>query len=109
MVRHDRPGHWRAALDTAFGALGIPYEIEQRVCSDCHRVLDERTVAYLDLTGSGNETAAHLAENGRITFMFCAFAGAPRILRLYGTGAVRRRGNQRDAMCPAIVPPTAPD
>ena len=54
---------------------------------DCLRVLSSNRVAYLDLTGSGNETAAHLAENGRITIMFCAFSGAPMILRLYGTGA----------------------
>jgi hypothetical protein len=55
---------------------------------DCFRVLSPSRVAYLDLTGSGNETAAHLHENGRITFMFCAFAGPPRILRLYGAGEV---------------------
>jgi hypothetical protein len=55
---------------------------------DCLRVLSPSRVAYLDLTGSGNETAAHLHENGRITFMFCAFSGSPRILRLYGTGSV---------------------
>jgi predicted pyridoxine 5'-phosphate oxidase superfamily flavin-nucleotide-binding protein len=53
---------------------------------DCLRVLDERRVAYLDLTGSGNETSAHLEENGRITLMFCAFEGQPKILRLYGLG-----------------------
>ena len=53
---------------------------------DCFRVLDEKRVAYLDLTGSGNETSAHLEENGRITLMFCAFAGEPKILRLYGRG-----------------------
>jgi hypothetical protein len=53
---------------------------------DCLRVLSMTRVAYLDLTGSGNETAAHLAENGRITFMFCSFTGPPRILRLYGRG-----------------------
>jgi hypothetical protein len=53
---------------------------------DSFRVLGPNRVAYLDLTGSGNETAAHLLENGRITFMFCAFEDAPRILRLYGTG-----------------------
>jgi hypothetical protein len=53
---------------------------------DCFRVLSPQTVAYLDLTGSGNETSAHLYENGRITFMFCAFSGPPRILRLYGQG-----------------------
>ncbi|GGM92156.1 pyridoxamine 5'-phosphate oxidase [Terrabacter tumescens] len=49
-------------------------------------VLDERTVAYLDLTGSGSETVAHLRENGRITVMFCAFEGAPNIVRLHGKG-----------------------
>ena len=54
---------------------------------DSLRVLGPRQVAYLDLTGSGNETSAHLLENGRLTMMFCAFDGPPRILRLYGTGA----------------------
>ena len=53
---------------------------------DCFRVLGPNRVAYLDLTGSGNETSAHLAENGRITFMFCAFDRAPRITRLFGRG-----------------------
>lgn len=53
---------------------------------DCFRVLDQKRVAYLDLTGSGNETSAHIEENGRITFMFCAFEGKPLILRLYGRG-----------------------
>jgi hypothetical protein len=53
---------------------------------DTFRVLSPSRVAYLDLTGSGNETAAHLLENRRITFMFCAFHGAPKILRLYGNG-----------------------
>ncbi len=53
---------------------------------DCLRVLAPDRVAYLDLTGSGNETSAHLHENGRITLMFCAFAGPPMILRLYGHG-----------------------
>jgi len=51
-------------------------------------VLDARTVAYLDLTGSGIETVAHLRENGRIVVMFCAFDGRPRIVRLHGTGRV---------------------
>lgn len=55
---------------------------------DSFRVIDERTVAYLDLTGSGAETIAHLKENGRLCIMFCAFAGAPKILRLQGTGSV---------------------
>jgi len=55
---------------------------------DTFRVLDERTVAYLDLTGSGIETVAHLRENGRIVVMFCAFQGPPKILRLHGRGRV---------------------
>lgn len=53
---------------------------------DSFRILSPNRVAYLDLTGSGNETSAHLQENGRITLMFCAFEGAPLILRLYGRG-----------------------
>jgi hypothetical protein len=53
---------------------------------DCFRVLSPTQVAYMDLIGSGNETSAHIHENGRITFMFCAFDGPPNILRLYGTG-----------------------
>lgn len=51
-------------------------------------VLDSHTVAYLDLSGSGIETVAHLRENGRIVLMFCAFDGPPRIVRLHGRGAV---------------------
>jgi len=51
-------------------------------------VLDESHVAYLDLTGSGIETIAHLRENGRITLMFCAFDGPARIVRLFGRGTV---------------------
>ncbi|RRB06702.1 pyridoxamine 5'-phosphate oxidase family protein [Larkinella rosea] len=53
---------------------------------DCFRVLSENRVGYMDLISSGNETSAHTLENGRITFMFCSFAGAPLILRLYGKG-----------------------
>jgi hypothetical protein len=49
-------------------------------------VLDEHTVAYLDVVGSGAETIAHLRENGRIVVMFCAFEGPPKILRLHGRG-----------------------
>jgi hypothetical protein len=52
------------------------------------RVLDEHTVAYLDLVGSGAETIAHLKENGRIVVMLCSFDGPPRIVRLHGRGAV---------------------
>src|ERR1700735_3465669 len=57
------------------------------------RILSPNSVAYLDQTGSGNETAAHLRANGRLTIMFCAFAGAPLILRLYGQGKVLPRGS----------------
>jgi hypothetical protein len=60
---------------------------------DTFRVLDAHRVAYLDLTGSGVETIAHLRENGRITLMWCAFAGNPRIGRLYGTGTVHESGS----------------
>ena len=58
---------------------------------DSLRVLDPRRVAYLDLTGSGNETAAHLRHDGRMTVMFCSFDTEPLILRLYGHGHVVRR------------------
>ncbi|WP_315094961.1 pyridoxamine 5'-phosphate oxidase family protein [uncultured Cellulomonas sp.] len=51
-------------------------------------VIDEHTVAYLDITASGAETIAHLRQNGRITVMFCAFQGPPNIVRLYGRGRV---------------------
>jgi Pyridoxamine 5'-phosphate oxidase len=56
-------------------------------------LLGPRTVAYLDLTGSGIETVAHLRENGRIVLMFCAFDGRPRIVRLHGTGRVVLSGD----------------
>ena len=52
------------------------------------RLLDDRTLAYLDLVGSGAETIAHLRDNGRIVVMLCAFEGPPRILRLHGRGEV---------------------
>lgn len=56
-------------------------------------VLDARRVAYLDQTGSGVETIAHLRENARIVVMFCAFAGPPRIVRLHGRGRVVAAGS----------------
>jgi Pyridoxamine 5'-phosphate oxidase len=55
---------------------------------DTFAVLGPHQVAYLDLTGSGAETIAHLRQNGQITIMFCAFDTTPKILRLYGTGRV---------------------
>jgi hypothetical protein len=59
------------------------------------RVIDEHTVAYLDIVGSGAETIAHLRDNGRICVMFCAFDGPPRILRLHGEGQYLRPGDER--------------
>lgn len=53
---------------------------------DSFRVLSPNRVMWLNVTGSGNETSAHLLENDRITIMFCAFEGKPLILRLYGHG-----------------------
>ncbi|HEY3188800.1 MAG TPA: pyridoxamine 5'-phosphate oxidase family protein [Solirubrobacteraceae bacterium] len=68
---------------------------------DTFAVLDAHTVAYLDLTGSGVETIAHLCENGRITIMFCAFDGKPNIVRLYGRGDVLSIGEPEfDALLP---------
>jgi hypothetical protein len=55
---------------------------------DTFRCLNTKNVGYLDLTGSGNETSAHILENGRMTIMFCSFTEKPLILRLYGTGRV---------------------
>jgi predicted pyridoxine 5'-phosphate oxidase superfamily flavin-nucleotide-binding protein len=68
---------------------------------DTFAVLDPTTVAYLDLTGSGVETIAHLRENGRVTIMFCAFDGKPNIVRLYGHGDVLAIGEaEADALLP---------
>jgi Pyridoxamine 5'-phosphate oxidase len=64
---------------------------------DTFAVLDPTTVAYLDLTGSGAETIAHLRQNGHITIMFCSFDTAPKVLRLYGTGRVVLPGEQEFA------------
>jgi hypothetical protein len=70
--------------------------------TDALRVLDERTVAYLDLTGSGSETAAHLRVDGRITLMFCALDEPPSILRLYGRGtSLSRNSNEYAALLAA--------
>lgn len=72
---------------------------------DCFRVLDPHTVAYLDLTGSGVETIAHLRDDGRLTIMFCAFTGPPRIVRLYGTGSAVLPTDARYADLAAGFPP----
>jgi hypothetical protein len=61
----------------------------------CFAILDEHRVAYLDYTGSGAETIAHLRDNGRIVLMFCAFDGPPKILRLHGRGEAVLPGDPR--------------
>jgi hypothetical protein len=61
---------------------------------DALRVLDEHSVCWLDLTGSGAETAAHMRHDGRLTVMVCAFQGPPLILRLYGRGTILPRGEE---------------
>jgi len=72
---------------------------------DTFAVLDGHRVAYLDLTGSGVETIAHLRENGRIVVMFCAFEGKPRILRLHGRGRAVVPGDPRFDELFACFPP----
>ena len=67
-------------------------------------VLGPRSVAYLDVVGSGAETIAHLRENGRITFMFCAFEGLPRIVRLHGHGEAIEPGDPEFAALAARFP-----
>jgi Pyridoxamine 5'-phosphate oxidase len=62
---------------------------------DSLRCLDEKTVAYLDMTGSGNETSAHIQQNGRMTMMFCSYTEKPLILRLYGQGEVVKMNTER--------------
>jgi hypothetical protein len=72
---------------------------------DSFRVLDPRRVAYLDVTGSGNETSAHLQIDPRMTIMFCSFVDPPLILRIYGAGrVVRPRDADWDEMLAHFVP-----
>ena len=61
---------------------------------DTFRVIDDNQVCYLDVTGSGSETIAHLRENGRITLMCCAFYGSPNSVRLYGKGRTVLPGDE---------------
>jgi hypothetical protein len=72
---------------------------------DTFRILGNQRVAYLDLTGSECETAAHLAENGRLTLMFCSFDEKPLILRLYGKGSVVRMRDSQWQPLRDLFPP----
>jgi hypothetical protein len=71
---------------------------------DTFRILGPREVAYLDLTGSGIETIAHSRENGRIVFMFCAFDGPPKIVRLHGTSEVYVLGSPQYDSLSSLFP-----
>ena len=61
---------------------------------DSLRIINPKQVVWLNLTGSGNETASHLLEDGRMTLMFCAFEGDPKILRLYGRATSHNEGSE---------------
>lgn len=78
---------------------------------DTLRIVSTTQVAYLDLGGSGIETTAHLRENGRVTLMFCAFSGSPKIVRLYGRGQTIEPGHPefeaRHALFPTYTLPRA--
>jgi hypothetical protein len=72
---------------------------------DTFRMLGPRSVAYLDVFGSGVETIAHLRENGRIVVMFCSFQGAPKVLRLHGRGRAVEPHEAEFAALQAHFPP----
>ncbi|MEZ7944061.1 MAG: pyridoxamine 5'-phosphate oxidase family protein, partial [Halioglobus sp.] len=71
---------------------------------DSFRILDDSTVAWLNLTGSGNETAAHVLENGRMTVMFCSFGKQPLIMRLYGQAVAIHPRDERWDELSALFP-----
>jgi hypothetical protein len=77
-----------SAQDGAAAVDGGHVNVSPKGYRDTFAVLGPKTVAYLDLTGSGAETIAHLRQNGKITIMFCSFGPAPKVLRLYGTGRI---------------------
>ena len=90
----EEQAHWIGEQPMFFVATAAPdaYVNVSPRGLDTFRVLGPNRVAWLDLTGSGVETIAHLRADGRITLMFCAFEGLPKILRLYGQGEVREPG-----------------
>jgi len=106
----DRLREWIAAQRIFFVSTAPLSEAGMVNCSpkgtDSLRVLDAHTVAYLDLTGSGVETIAHLRENGRILIMLCAFDGPPKIVRLHGRGEVLEPGSLGFETLRAIFPET---
>ena len=93
-----------------FFVATAPADVQSHInCSpkglDSFRILGPTTVAYLDYAGSGAETIAHLRENGRIVIMFCAFEGAPKIVRFHGKGKVLEPSH---ADFPRLAPPFGP-
>jgi hypothetical protein len=72
---------------------------------DSLRVVNEREILWLNLTGSGNETAAHLLDSNRMTLMWCAFEGLPRILRVYGSAEIIHPRDDRWAACATLIAP----
>jgi len=83
------------APDLGHDGSGGHVNVSPKGYRDTFAVLGPRTVAYLDLTGSGAETIAHVQQNGRITIMFCSFSREAKIVRLYGTGEVVLPGSAR--------------
>lgn len=97
----DLLAEWIAAQPVFFVATA-PLAADGRVNlsprgHDCLSVLDPWRLAWVDYTGSGVETIAHLRENGRITVMWCAFTGPPKVLRVHGRGRVCLPGTQEYA------------
>src|SRR5260370_27309097 len=91
----DQPVYFVATAPLASGPGGGGHvNVSPKGCRGTFAVLGPRTVAYLDLTGSGAETIAHIRQNGRITIMFCSFGDRHMILRLYGAGRVALPGAQ---------------
>lgn len=93
----DELAHWLGAQPMFFVASATPDpETHVNVSPrglDTFRILDRARVVWLDLTGSGVETIAHLRADGRVTLMFCAFDGPPQIIRLHGHGRVHEPGD----------------
>ena len=95
-----------------FFVASAPLDVEGHInCSpkgmDSFRIIDKQSVVYMDLTGSGAETIAHIRENQRLVVMFCAFDGKPQIVRLYGKARYHVAGSERfdafQALFPVIV------
>ena len=93
----------RLGADSSGGHVNV----SPKGCRDTFAVLGPRAVAYLDLTGSGAETIAHVRQNGRITIMFCSFSHETKIVRLYGTGEVVLPGSARWEELASNFPRTA--